>query len=74
MPNFSRQVITSISLVLLNRVAASYGDSIIAAFTVSSRIVAIAYMIMIGWGQGFQPICAMNYGAKNIIGFNQLLH
>ena len=21
-------------------------------------------MIMIGWGQGFQPICAMNYGAK----------
>lgn len=64
MPNFSRQVITSISLVLLNRVAASYGDSIIAAFTVSSRIVAIAYMIMIGWGQGFQPICAMNYGAK----------
>ncbi|AYV95111.1 MATE family efflux transporter [Fusobacterium necrophorum] len=64
MPNFSRQVITSISLVLLNRVAASYGDSIIAAFTVSSRIVAVAYMIMIGWGQGFQPICAMNYGAK----------
>lgn len=64
MPNFSRQVITSISLVLLNRVAVSYGDSIIAAFTVSSRIVAIAYMIMIGWGQGFQPICAMNYGAK----------
>ena len=24
----------------------------------------MAYMIMIGWGQGFQPICAMNYGAK----------
>ncbi len=64
MPNFSRQVITSISLVLLNRVAASFGDSLIAAFTISSRIVAIAYMIMIGWGQGFQPICAMNYGAK----------
>ncbi|SRR3712207_1035741 len=64
MPNFSRQVITSISLVLLNRVAASHGDSIIAALTISSRIVAITYMIMIGWGQGFQPICAMNYGAK----------
>lgn len=27
--------------------------------------VATAFMIMIGWGQGFQPICAMNYGAKN---------
>lgn len=64
MPNFSRQAITSVSLILLNRVAASFGDSVIAALTISSRIVAIAYMIMIGWGQGFQPICAMNYGAK----------
>lgn len=64
MPNFSRQSITSIALILLNVVAAKYGDGVIAALTISSRIVALAYMIMIGWGQGFQPICAMNYGAK----------
>ena len=51
MPNFSRQSITGIALILLNVVAAKYGDG-------------VAYMIMIGWGQGFQPICAMNYGAK----------
>ena len=64
MPNFSRQSITSIALILLNVVAAKYGDGVIAALTISSRIAALAYMIMIGWGQGFQPICAMNYGAK----------
>ena len=64
MPNFSRQSITSIALILLNVVAAKYGDGITAALTISSRIAALAYMIMIGWGQGFQPICAMNYGAK----------
>ena len=64
MPNFSRQSITSIALILLNVVAAKYGDGVIAALTISSRILALAYMIMIGWGQGFQPICAMNYGAK----------
>ncbi|EFM38701.1 MATE efflux family protein [[Eubacterium] yurii subsp. margaretiae ATCC 43715] len=64
MPNFSRQSITSIALILLNVVASKYGDGVIAALTISSRIVALAYMIMIGWGQGFQPICAMNYGAK----------
>ena len=64
MPNFSRQFITSIALILLNVVAAKYGDGVIAALTISSRILALAYMIMIGWGQGFQPICAMNYGAK----------
>ena len=64
MPNFSRQSITSIALILLNVVAAKYGDGVIAALTISSRILALAYMIMLGWGQGFQPICAMNYGAK----------
>lgn len=64
LPNFSRQAITSVALVLLNVTAAHYGESMIAALTISSKIVAVAYMIMIGWGQGFQPICAMNYGAK----------
>ena len=64
LPNFSRQAITSIALVLLNVTAAHYGESMIAALTISSKIVALAFMIMIGWGQGFQPICAMNYGAK----------
>ena len=64
LPNFSRQAITSAALVLLNVTAAHYGESMIAALTISSKIIALAFMIMIGWGQGFQPICAMNYGAK----------
>lgn len=64
MPNFLRQSITSIALILLNVVSAKYGDRVIAALTITSRILALAYMIMLGWGQGFQPICAMNYGAK----------
>ena len=64
-PNFSQQGITGVASVLLNMVAAAYGEGMIAALTVSSKIVATAFMIMIGWGQGFQPICAMNYGAKN---------
>ena len=63
-PNFSRQGITSVAAVLLNIVAASYGEETIAALTIATRIAALAYMIMIGWGQGFQPICAMNWGAK----------
>ena len=62
-PNFSRQGITSVAAILLNIVASRYGEETIAALTVSGRIAAMCYMIMIGWGQGFQPICAMNYGA-----------
>lgn len=63
-PNFSRQAITSIAAILLNIQAAFYGEETIAAITVASRISALFYMIVIGWGQGFQPICAMNYGAE----------
>ncbi|MCM1268360.1 MAG: MATE family efflux transporter [Bacteroidales bacterium] len=63
-PNFSRQGITGIASVLLNAAAADFGEATIAAFTVSSRVAALGYMVMIGFGQGFQPICAMNYGAK----------
>ncbi len=70
-PNFSRQGITSIALVLLNIVAAKYGEAVIAALTVSSRIIAFPALTMIGWGQGFQPICAMNYGAKNYLRVKQ---
>jgi len=64
-PNFSRQGITSIASIMLNTIAASYGETLIAALTVAGRVAALGYMLMIGFGQGFQPICAMNYGAKN---------
>ena len=63
-PNFSRQSITSIATILLNKAAEPYGTALIAAITVASRVSAVAYMLMIGFGQGFQPICAMNCGAK----------
>lgn len=62
-PNFSRQAITSAALILLNQAAARYSENTLTALTVSARIAAVAYMLMIGFSQGFQPICAMNYGA-----------
>lgn len=52
--------------VLLNLIAAQYGETLIAAMTIATRVTSLGYMLMIGFGQGFQPICAMNYGAKNI--------
>ncbi|MDD2980759.1 MAG: MATE family efflux transporter [Hespellia sp.] len=63
-PNFSRQGITGVASVLLNQAAAPYGETLLAGLTVSTRVAALGYMLMIGFGQGFQPICAMNYGAR----------
>lgn len=62
-PNFCRQGISSISSVLLNNAAAAFGSYAIAALTIALRISYIAYALVIGFGQGFQPICAINYGA-----------
>lgn len=64
MPNFARQSITGLATVLLNLVAAKYGETMIAALTVSTKVSTLGYMMMIGFAQGFQPICAMNYGAE----------
>ncbi|MCR5331075.1 MAG: MATE family efflux transporter, partial [Lachnospiraceae bacterium] len=65
-PNFCRQGITSISSVVLNNIAGIYGVSVIAAVTVSQRVAYIAYALVIGFGQGFQPVCAINYGAGKL--------
>lgn len=62
-PNFCRQGISSISAVLVNQAAGAFGESAIAGVTVALRILTMGYALVIGFGQGFQPICAINYGA-----------
>lgn len=64
MPNFSRQAIAALAAICLNTLASKYGAEAIAAFTVVNRLIMISGSIMIGFGQGFQPICAYNYGAR----------
>ena len=64
LPSLARQGLMFISLICLNNLAARYGDSAVAAFSVSSRIMAIASSLLIGFGQGFQPVCGFNYGAR----------
>jgi putative MATE family efflux protein len=65
-PSFMRQVIGSVATVLLNYALKPYSDNAIAAMTVVSRVMMIIIAVVIGVGQGFQPVCGMNYGAGNI--------
>jgi putative MATE family efflux protein len=64
LPTLLRQGLMSISVTLLNRAAGSYGDAVIAAISVAGRVFVIATSTMLGIGQGFQPVCGFNYGAK----------
>ena len=63
LPSLARQSMMGISALILNHVAGIYGDSAIASFSVVSRIAMLASAAMIGYGQGFQPVCGFNYGA-----------
>ena len=62
-PNFCRQGITSISGVVMNHAAGAFGEPVLAGMTIALRLLQMGYALVIGFGQGFQPICAVNYGA-----------
>ncbi|MBQ8202203.1 MAG: MATE family efflux transporter [Clostridia bacterium] len=68
LPSLGRQGIASISSILLNRAAGAYvaaamADAAIAAMSIVSRFVMFINSTVIGFGQGFQPVCSFNYGA-----------
>ncbi len=64
-PSLGRQGLASVATLTLNNFAGLYGgDGVIAAFSVVTRIMSIAFNVIIGFGQGFQPVCGFNYGAK----------
>jgi len=64
MPSLLRQSLTSIAGIVINRAAFPYGDAALASISIVNRIIMLAYSIMLGFGQGFQPVCGFNYGAK----------
>jgi len=64
LPSLARQGLASVATICLNRAAGAYGDAAIAAMGVVQRITMFGGSAMIGFGQGFQPVCGFNYGAK----------
>ncbi|MBE7015644.1 MAG: MATE family efflux transporter [Ruminococcaceae bacterium] len=65
LPSFSRQGLASISTMFLNRSARIYGDAAVAAMGIVGKIFMIIFSVLIGIGQGAQPVIGYNYGAKN---------
>ena len=63
LPSLSRQCLSSLATICLNHSAQPYGDAAIAAMGVVQRITMFGASTMLGFGQGFQPVCGFNYGA-----------
>ena len=63
-PSLLRQGLGSVATICLNLAAGAYGDTAIAGMSIVTRIMQFANSCLIGFGQGFQPVCGFNYGAK----------
>lgn len=64
LPSLCRQGLASVATICLNLAAAPYGDAAIAAISIVTRVTTFAGSALLGFGQGFQPVCGFNYGAK----------
>lgn len=63
-PSLCRQGVASFGTIYLHHTAGIYGDFAITGITVCTRVMMFFNSVMIGFGQGFQPVCGYNYGAK----------
>lgn len=67
-PSFARQGLSSISSILLNKGAAIaagvFADQAIAAMSIVTKVTMMVFSVVIGIGQGYQPVLGYNYGAK----------
>ena len=63
LPSLCRQSVTSVAMICLNNAALPFGDAAIAAMAIVNKIGNFTNSILIGVGQGFQPVCGYNYGA-----------
>lgn len=63
-PSLCRQGLSSLSTIVMNLVAGHFGgDAAIAAMSIAGRVMHMAFAAILGFGQGFQPVCGFNYGA-----------
>ena len=63
-PTLIFQLLTSLSIVLINTQAKKYGDSAIAALGAVTRVISMGSLMVFGFIKGFQPIAGFSYGAK----------
>ena len=63
LPSLCRQSVTSVAMISLNNAALPFGDAAVAAMAIVNKIGNFTNSILLGVGQGFQPVCGYNAGA-----------
>lgn len=63
-PSLFRTGLNTLSAIVLNRIAAGYSESTLAAISVCNRIMMLPFSVCLGLGQGYQPVNGFSVGAR----------
>ena len=65
LPSLLRQGLASISTIFLNQQAGNLADdAALSAMGIFSKVVMLIFCVLLGIGQGYQPVLGYNFGAK----------
>ena len=53
-----------LSSILINNVAGGFSDSVLAAVSVTTKVMMFPFSVIMGFCQGFQPVAGYNWGAQ----------
>ena len=73
LPTAFSVLLMSLSSILVNNIAAAYGDRVIAAMGVAGRVGMLVSMVQMGICMGVQPAVSYNFGARLFGRMNALL-
>ena len=65
-PSSISQIFMSISNILLNNLAVTYGNFVISGYGVAGKLISMVYMVTVGYVSGYMPFAGYNIGARNI--------
>ena len=63
LPSLCRQSVSGVATACMNIAAGTFGDAAVAAMAIVTKIANFTNAVLLGFGQGFQPVCGYNYGA-----------
>ena len=69
-PSAASSILMSVASILMQNIASGYGDYVISAYGVASKMISMAFMLVLGYVSGYAPFAGYNYGAKN---YNRML-
>lgn len=63
-PTLLTQLLSSITMGIMNKTAAGYGTEAVAAIGIVLKVFMLAFYALLGYTQGYLPVAGYNFGAK----------